>query len=129
MSVKGIWDRAPLKLAGVLLFTASAGILMGIITAEALYPAAYSTFENAISDLGGTRPPDSVVLQPSAAIFDVTMLVAGAMIMVAAWLVHRAFLMGSRTTEARKQAQQASASAAAAGGNGKVPVGTAGGRP
>jgi hypothetical protein len=89
MSVKGIWDRAPLKLAGALLFTAGAGILMGIITAEALYPAAYSTFENTISDLGATRPPDSVVLQPSAAIFDITMLVTGAMIVVAAWLVHR----------------------------------------
>jgi len=91
MSVRGIWGRAPLKLAGVLLFTAGAGILMGIITAEALYPAAFSTFENAISDLGGTRPPDSVVLQPSAAIFGITMLVAGAMIVAAAWLVHRAF--------------------------------------
>jgi hypothetical membrane protein len=83
--------RTPLKLAGALLFTAGAAILMGIITAEALYPAAYSTSGNTISDLGGTRPPDSVVLQPSAAIFDVTMLVTGVMIIVAAWLVHRAF--------------------------------------
>jgi hypothetical protein len=31
------------------------------------------------------------VLQPSAAIFDITMLVTGAMIIAAAWLVHRAF--------------------------------------
>jgi hypothetical membrane protein len=90
MTVKGIRKRAPLKLAGALLFTAGAAIMMGIITAEALYPA-YSTFENTISDLGGTRPPDSVVLQPSAAIFDITMLVTGAMIIAAAWLVHRAF--------------------------------------
>jgi hypothetical membrane protein len=237
MSVKGTLERAPLKLAGVLLFTAGAGILMGIITAEALYPAAYSTSANTISDLGGTRPPDSVVLQPSAAIFDITMLVTGAMIMVAAWLVHRGFrrravtislacygigvfgigvfpgsttphpyvalfvfvaagvaailayrvatpplrqlsvvlgtitlastvlgnlflewgpvaelgeggierwiaypavlwlavfggwLMGSPSAEAPKQAQHVSASAAAASGNGKVPVGTTGGRP
>jgi hypothetical membrane protein len=91
MSEKGIHHRAPARLAGVLLFTAGAAILMGIITAEALYPAAYSTFGNTISDLGGTRPPDSVVLQPSAAIFDITMLVTGAMIIAAAWLVHRAF--------------------------------------
>jgi hypothetical membrane protein len=91
MSQEAIHDRTPRKLAGALLFTAGAAILMGIITAEALYPAAYSTFGNTISDLGGTRPPDSVVLQPSAAIFDVTMLVVGAMIIAAAWLVHRAF--------------------------------------
>jgi len=91
MSESTIHDRTPLRLAGALLFTAGAAILMGIITAEALYPAAYSTFENTISDLGGTRPPDSVVLQPSAAIFDITMLVTGAMIIAAAWLVHRAF--------------------------------------
>jgi hypothetical membrane protein len=91
MSEKATHDRTPLKLAGALLFTAGAAILMGIITAEALYPAAYSTSGNTISDLGGTRPPDSVVLQPSAAIFDITMLVTGAMIIAAAWLVHRAF--------------------------------------
>jgi len=91
MSERAIHDRTPLKLAGALLFTAGAAILMGIITAEALYPAAYSTFGNTISDLGGTRPPDSVVLQPSAAIFDITMLVTGAMIIAAAWLVRRAF--------------------------------------
>jgi hypothetical membrane protein len=91
MAERGIHDRAPLKLAGALLFTAGAAILMGIITAEALYPAAYSTFGSTISDLGGTRPPDSVVLQPSAAIFDITMLLTGALIIAAAWLVHRAF--------------------------------------
>jgi hypothetical membrane protein len=91
MAERAIHDRTPLKLAGALLFTAGAAILMGIITAEALYPAAYSTSGNTISDLGGTRPPDSVVLQPSAAILDITMLVTGAMIIAAAWLVHRAY--------------------------------------
>jgi hypothetical membrane protein len=80
----------PLKLAGALLFFAGAAIVMGIITAEALYPALYITIQE-ISDLGGTRPPDSIVLQPSAAIFDITMLVTGAMIIVATFLVHRAF--------------------------------------
>jgi hypothetical membrane protein len=91
MSVHPSRSRSPLPRAGALLFTAGAVILMGIITAEALYPVAYSTFGNEISDLGATRPPHSLSYQPSAAIFDVTMLVAGAMILVAAWLVHRAF--------------------------------------
>jgi hypothetical membrane protein len=78
------------RLAGTLSAAAGAGILMGIITAEALYPAAYRTAENEISDLGATRPPDSVSYLPSAAIFDVTMIVTGALVVAAAWLVHRA---------------------------------------
>jgi hypothetical membrane protein len=90
-------DRA-VRLAGVLLFAAGAGILMGIITAEALYPAAYSTSGNTISDLGATLPPDSVSYQPSAAIFDVTMIVTGLLILAAAWFGHRAF--GRRTATA-----------------------------
>jgi len=69
------------KVAGVLLSIAGAAILMGIITAEALYPAPYNTAENTISDLGGTMPSEGgIVLQPSATIFDATMLVTGPMI-------------------------------------------------
>jgi hypothetical protein len=33
-------------IAGMLLFVASAGMLMGFITGEAVYPAAYSTSHN-----------------------------------------------------------------------------------
>jgi hypothetical membrane protein len=80
------------KIAGVLLSVAGAAILMGIITAEALYPAPYDTAENTISDLGGTMPSEGgLVLQPSATIFDATMLVTGPMILLGAYFVHRAF--------------------------------------
>jgi hypothetical membrane protein len=80
------------KIAGVLLSIAGVTILMGIITGEALYPAPYNTAENTISDLGGTMPSEGgIVLQPSAAIFDVTMLLSGAMIFIGAYFVHRAF--------------------------------------
>jgi hypothetical membrane protein len=80
------------KIAGVLLFIAGAAILMGIITAEALYPAPYNTAQNTISDLGGTMPSEGgIVLQPSATIFDATMLLSGAMILLGAYFVHRAF--------------------------------------
>jgi hypothetical protein len=37
---------------------------------EALYPGTYTTHDNTVSQLGATEPADSVVLQPSAAIFD-----------------------------------------------------------
>src|SRR5215208_4255434 len=81
--------RSPLALAGVLLSAAAGVILMGIITAEALYSAAYSTFDNEISDLGATRPPGSVSYQPSAAIFDGIMVASGALILAAAFLAQR----------------------------------------
>lgn len=75
--------------AGALLAVAGAIILMGIITAEALYPATYTTFDNEISDLGATRPPDSIILQPSARIFNATMVVKGALILGSGALLYR----------------------------------------
>jgi hypothetical membrane protein len=65
---------------------------MGIITAEALYPSGYSTGGSYISDLGGTEPPDSVVVQPSAGVFDGTMLLVGVLVVAATvclWTVRR----------------------------------------
>ncbi len=63
---------------------------MAWITAEALYPAVYSTHADTHSHLGATEPPNSVVVQPSGAIFDVSMIVVGAMILVSAWFLYRA---------------------------------------
>jgi len=72
-----------LTLAGV-------GILMGSITAEALFAGVYSTHADTLSHLGASEPPNSVVTQPSAATFDVTMLVTGALIVAGAWFAYRA---------------------------------------
>jgi hypothetical membrane protein len=77
------------RVAGALLAAAGSVILMGIITAEALYPADYSTNANEISDLGASRPPDSVILQPSATIFNLTMIVTGVAVIAAAVLLFR----------------------------------------
>lgn len=78
-----------LRLAGAILFLAGSIILLGIISAEALYPAPYTTGGNEISDLGGTRPPDSVILQPSATIFNASMTLIGVMVIGASALVQR----------------------------------------
>ena len=78
-------------LAGLSFFAAGVVIFMGIITAEALYPLPYSTFGNEISDLGGTRPPEGLVFQPSATIFNSAMLLAGLLTTFGAVLVHRVF--------------------------------------
>ncbi|MFD1566027.1 DUF998 domain-containing protein [Halolamina litorea] len=61
---------------------------MGIITAEVLYPD-YSTRQD-ISDLGSTRPPNPVIHEPSATIFNSTMLLTGAMVVVSAYFLYRA---------------------------------------
>ena len=79
------------RIAGALLASAGTVVFMAIITAEALYPAPFDTTDNTISDLGATIPPNSVILQPSATIFDVSMIVAGLAIIAGAFFVHRAF--------------------------------------
>ncbi|EMA26611.1 DUF998 domain-containing protein [Haloarcula marismortui] len=60
---------------------------MGIITAEVLYPN-YSTRQD-ISDLRSTRPPNPVIHEPSATIFNTTMLVTGAMVLLSAYFLYR----------------------------------------
>jgi hypothetical membrane protein len=80
-----------LKFSGLLLFFGGSLVLMGIITAEAYYPSGYSTSNSAISDLGSTIPPEGISYQPSATIFNTTMFVAGCMILLATFLLHRHF--------------------------------------
>jgi hypothetical membrane protein len=80
-----------LAVAGVLLVVAGLVTFFGIITAEALYPDGYTTAGNTISDLGATEPPNSVIQQPSATIFNLTMVVAGVLIIAAAFCLQRGF--------------------------------------
>jgi hypothetical membrane protein len=87
MAANRALGRAPHKLASGLLLTAGATILLGIITAEALYTAPYTT-RTEISDLGATDT--GVILHPSSYFFNATMLAAGAMIIAGAWFTHHA---------------------------------------
>jgi hypothetical membrane protein len=80
-----------LKRAGVLFFLGGSVMLMGIITAEAFYPAGYSTAHSQISDLGSTVPPVSLIYQPSASIFNVAMLAVGFMVLLGTWCLHQFF--------------------------------------
>jgi hypothetical membrane protein len=77
------------SVAGTVLTLAGLVAFMGIITAEVLYPD-YSTRQD-ISDLGSTQPPDPVIHQPSATIFNSTMLLTGLLVLIAAYLLHRAW--------------------------------------
>ncbi len=82
-----------LKLPGILLFLAGSIALLGIITAEALYPSGSgcTTFSSEISDLGATKPPNSLIYQPSAGIFNTTMLLSGLMTLTATFFQHKHF--------------------------------------
>jgi hypothetical membrane protein len=64
-------------------------MMLAIITNEALYPADrhYSTFRNSISDLGGTVPPNSYMVQPNRAIFIATMAVSGVLVLAATYFL------------------------------------------
>jgi len=75
--------RKYLAIAGALLFIAGVGAILGIITSETQYPG-YNTAQNEISDLGATRPPNSIIHQPSATIFNITLIISGLFIIGAA---------------------------------------------
>jgi hypothetical membrane protein len=74
-------------IAGFSMVLAGFIAFMGIITAEVLYPE-YSTRQD-ISDLGSTRPPDPVIHEPSATIFNSTMLITGMLVLIAAYFVYQ----------------------------------------
>jgi hypothetical membrane protein len=77
------------SVAGVSTVLAGVVAFMGITTAEVLYPG-YSTRQD-ISDLGSTRPPDPIVHEPAATVFNSTMLLTGALLLVAAYHLYRAW--------------------------------------
>jgi hypothetical membrane protein len=80
------------SVAGVLYSSAGFVLLMGIITAETKYPIfRHYTTRQEISDLGGTRPPQGLVTQPSAMIFDTTMIIAGVLLLAGAFILWRLY--------------------------------------
>ena len=84
-------ERLP-SVAGALYSSAGFVLLMGIITAETKYPVfRHYTTRQEISDLGGTRPPHGLVTQPSAMIFDATMLIAGVLLLAGAFALWRLY--------------------------------------
>jgi hypothetical membrane protein len=78
--------------AGILYSSAGFVLLMGIITAETKYPIfRHYTTRQEISDLGGTKQPQGLVTQPSAMIFDTTMLITGVLLLAGAFVLWRLY--------------------------------------
>lgn len=85
-------NHSPLRIAGLLYVTGVFQFFIFELVAETLYPG-YSVANNYISDLGGTcaNPPSTlhcVVHQPTAWIFDATVIVLGVMLLIGSVFVY-----------------------------------------
>ena len=76
-------------IAGALFAVVGIGFVLAIVSNEAVYPRRYSTFANTISDLSGTEPPNSIMVEPSRTIFIVMMLVGGVLVLAGTSLLAR----------------------------------------
>jgi hypothetical membrane protein len=82
------------SVAGGTLVATGAISILGIITAEALYPG-YSTSGDTISALGAAGPGGAV--EPSATTFNGAMIASGVLLLVAAYALHEVYAHRART--------------------------------
>ncbi len=78
------------RASGVLLFTGAVLVIIGIHLAEFLYPG-YSVSGNYISDLGATCRTTCIVYQPSAFIFNSSLIILGIFIISSSYFIWREF--------------------------------------
>lgn len=78
------------RAAGVLLFSGAVIVILGIHLAEFFYPG-YSVSVNYISDLGATCSTTCTVFQPSALIFNSSVIILGIFIISSSYLIWREF--------------------------------------
>jgi len=83
--------RASLAKSGILLFLAGFMIFMGIITGEIFYKSGFTTRDSYISELATSVSPEGTIDQPSASIFNYTMIISGIMVIIAAWFIQNVF--------------------------------------
>ena len=74
-----------IKVSGALIFLGSAQFLLGMLVAETLYPG-YSVSMNYISDLGATCRTTCTIVQPASLIFDSSVFLLGALLVIGAYL-------------------------------------------
>jgi hypothetical membrane protein len=78
------------KVAGALIFVASAQFIVALIVAEAFYPG-YSVAQNYISDLGATCRATCTVVQPTSTIFNSSVTFLGLLTLVSSYFIQRGF--------------------------------------
>lgn len=84
------------KIAGVLLIVGAIQFMLGVVIAESQYPG-YNTSKNTLSDMSGSCPSvdtanplqciNSVILQPSATIFNTIVFIIGLTAAVSAYFL------------------------------------------
>lgn len=77
-------------LSGVLIFAGALIAIMGIHLAEFFYPG-YSVSQNYISDLGATCREICIVYQPSAIIFNSSVIIFGLLALISSYFIWREF--------------------------------------
>jgi hypothetical membrane protein len=83
--------KSSLTISGLLLFIAGVIIFMGIITGEIFYTLPFNTHDSYISELAAALPPNTIVPEPSATIFNLTMIISGLMVMISTYFVQITF--------------------------------------
>jgi hypothetical membrane protein len=78
------------KIAGALLFLGGLQWLILVIVSETFFPN-YSVKLNDLSDLASTVAPNTSVVQPSAVIFNITMILLGLAVILATFFVHLSY--------------------------------------
>jgi hypothetical membrane protein len=77
----------PARFAGMLLFVAGFIIFMGIISGEIFYNYDFNSRDHYISELAVSPDQNHAHPQPSASIFDTSMIISGILIMITAYLI------------------------------------------
>ena len=77
-----------LKISGILYFLAGGIAIMGIITAEAVYPISYATFHAEMNNPANSGLPIAVIYNPASSIFNLTMFLAGILSLAASVFQH-----------------------------------------
>lgn len=83
--------RSSLTKSGLLLFLAGIIIFMGIVTGEIFYKNTFNTRDNYISELGAPMSSETIASEPSATIFNYSMIISGLMIIIGTFFVQRIF--------------------------------------
>jgi hypothetical membrane protein len=78
------------RIAGVLLFIGAVQFVIGMHLAEFLYPG-YSVSGNYISDLGATCRTTCIVYQPTATIFNSSVILFGILVIASSYFILREF--------------------------------------
>lgn len=78
------------ELAGAFMFVGGVQFVIGMILAEIFYPG-YNVSMNYISDLGATCRDTCIIYQPTAFIFNTSVIILGILILLSSYFIWREF--------------------------------------